>query len=209
MKVTKFTHSCLLVEDESASVLFDPGNFSWANGRFNLGAITKLDAIAITHNHADHCSVDFIKALLTQFPTAAVITNDEVKDNLEASGIQADFLPANQFLTPFSAPHATLPSGPGPKNMGYHFGSILSHPGDSLEFDQTRPVLALPYAAPWGSAAQAVAVCRQLKPQKVLPIHDWHLSEAGRQWYYDFLNQVLSADGIEFVPLSDGQPVQL
>jgi L-ascorbate metabolism protein UlaG (beta-lactamase superfamily) len=208
MRITKFTHSCLLAEGET-SVLFDPGDWSWHGGSFNLGAIAKLDAIAITHNHADHCTADFVKALLAQFPAAAVVTNDEVMATLKQAGIEADFVPSNSQLTPFSAPHAALPGGQPPKNMGYHFGEALSHPGDSHDFDETKPVLALPFVAPWGSTTAAVELCRKLKPQKVLPIHDWHLSADGRDWYYGFLGQVLSAEGIELVPLNDGQPVEL
>jgi L-ascorbate metabolism protein UlaG (beta-lactamase superfamily) len=209
MKVTKFTHSCLLVEDDETSVLFDPGNFSWNDGAFNLGEITKLDSIAITHNHPDHCSPDFIKALITQFPTANIVANDEVAGGLRQAGITTDFLPSNQNLTLFEAPHAALPSGQLSLNTGYHFKQWLSHPGDSLDFRQTKPVLALPITAPWGSPVQAVELSRRLKPQKVLPIHDWHLSEAGRGWYYDFLSKTLSADGIEFVSLTDSKPASL
>lgn len=208
MKLTKFTHSCLLVETEELSVMFDPG--AWSLGpSFDFGSMTKLDAIAITHNHVDHCSTDHIKQLLTQFPATKIVANDEVITTIKQAGVSADFLPSLPGLAPFTAPHAALPSGQVPQNSGYHFGEFLSHPGDSLEFDSTKPILALPYQAPWGSAAEAVALVRRLKPAKVVPIHDWHLSDEGRNWYYDFLTRTLADDGIEFVSLVNNKPTNL
>lgn len=209
MKVTKFTHACLWIQEGESSVIVDPGHWSWQDGQVELGVISKLDAIVITHNHADHCSADFIKALLTQFPTAKVIGNEEVVDTIKQAGIDADFLPSLPEVVPFEAAHAALPTGQVPLNTGFHLSGRLSHPGDSLDFNDAKPILALPYQAPWGSAAEAIELVRRLKPQMVLPIHDWHLSREGRDWYANFMTTVLSAEGIEFVALRDGEALEL
>ena len=49
MRLTKFGHSCLLVEEGGARVLLDPGSFS--DGFERLEGLT---AVCVTHQHADH-----------------------------------------------------------------------------------------------------------------------------------------------------------
>ena len=52
MKITKFVHSCILVETPERVGLFDPGVFS--ERAFNPETLQKLDDIIITHKHQDH-----------------------------------------------------------------------------------------------------------------------------------------------------------
>ena len=50
MKITKFGHSCLLVEEGGARILLDPGKYSILQNN-----VENVDAIVITHEHQDHC----------------------------------------------------------------------------------------------------------------------------------------------------------
>ncbi len=58
MKITKYTHSCLLVETPKKVALIDPGGFSWKSKELNIRKIERVDRILITHSHGDHMSVD-------------------------------------------------------------------------------------------------------------------------------------------------------
>ncbi len=71
MKITKFVHSCLLVEAEGKVILVDPGDFSWGSGTFDIVKLNQLDKIVITHEHSDHFCEPFVKALAEKFPAAA------------------------------------------------------------------------------------------------------------------------------------------
>ncbi|NLC97914.1 MAG: MBL fold metallo-hydrolase, partial [Actinomycetales bacterium] len=50
MLITRFGHSCVLVELEDARILIDPGIFS-SQEAFRL---KDLSAIVVTHQHPDH-----------------------------------------------------------------------------------------------------------------------------------------------------------
>jgi len=59
MELTHFGHSCLHVDIDGTTVLFDPGNFS-----HGFEGITGLSAILITHQHPDHADPARLPALV-------------------------------------------------------------------------------------------------------------------------------------------------
>lgn len=210
MKITKFTHSCLLVEmpaPVNRTVLFDPGVFS----TYDVDALEYLDDIVITHNHSDHYSVNNIKALVEKFPHVRITATPEIVDDLAAHDIQASS-EAPEGVEFFDSPHEQIrpffPNDP-PQEIGVHYLGKLTHPGDSHSFSETKDILALPVQAPWGSANAAVTLGLQLKPKYVLPIHDWHWNDAARQNSYENMEKAFQQAGITFVSLKHGEPVVL
>ena len=55
MQVTHFGHACVLVEQGTARILIDPGQ--WSDG---FGGLRDLDGILITHRHPDHLDVQAV-----------------------------------------------------------------------------------------------------------------------------------------------------
>jgi L-ascorbate metabolism protein UlaG (beta-lactamase superfamily) len=208
MKITKFVHSCLLVEmpaPENRTVLFDPGIMS--EQVLDINKLRYLDDIYITHIHSDHYSETLLRRLVEKFPDVRVTAPDEVVMQLEAAGITASSkLP--EGMVPLDAPHEELaPMGERPENRGVHYLDRLTHPGDSHSFNETKPILALPVTAPWGSLVSAAKLALTLQPKHVLPIHDWHWSDAARQNTYESLEKLFSSHDIVFHALQTGEPV--
>lgn len=208
MRVTKFVHSCLLVETPERTALFDPGGFSQA--ALDLGRLERLDDIFITHEHGDHFSPELVQRLVGKFPKVRITTTPPVVKQLAAAGIPASPRPADGSAL-FNSPHedvSPLFSQP-PEQIGIHYLGLLSHPGDSHSFTETKPVLALPVTAPWGSAIRAYQLAFQLKPRHVLPIHDWHWRDEARAASYDQFERILGVQGITFHKLETGRPVDI
>jgi len=79
LRVTYIGHATLLIEVGKLRLLTDP-NFDPALGKFlrrvsspgiPLGELPKLDAILLTHAHADHLSFDSLDALPSDVPLFA------------------------------------------------------------------------------------------------------------------------------------------
>lgn len=210
MKITKFVHSCLLVENADASgrvALFDPGVYSTVD----VNALERLDDIFITHSHGDHMDVDLIARLFHKFPDVRITTTAENVTTLEERGIKtATAQPegVNLFDSPHEVVRPYLDVDP-PQEIGVHYLDVLSHPGDSHSFTETKPVLALPVQAPWGSPVDATALGIKLKPKYIVPIHDWHWSDAGRASAYDFMEKAFAREGITFIKAVNGEPFEL
>jgi len=67
MKITKFGHSCLLVEEGAAHILIDPGAFSKG-----FEGLTGLSAVLVTHQHEDHSTVEALAKLRQNNPDVPI-----------------------------------------------------------------------------------------------------------------------------------------
>lgn len=207
MKITKYIHSCLVVETPDRVAVFDPGMFSAE--ALPVDSLPRLDDIFITHVHPDHCDPALIKRLVDTFPGVRITSNPEVIARLADEGITATD-EAPQGVSFFDSPHENVgPMYPQPKEFGFHYLDQLSHPGDSHSFKETKAILALPITAPWGATITALNLALNLAPAHVLPIHDWHWNEAARRDTYNNFERILGGQGITFHKLETGHPVEI
>ncbi|MCR4328447.1 MAG: MBL fold metallo-hydrolase [Patescibacteria group bacterium] len=201
MRITKFGHCCLLIEEKGLRILTDPGSFS--SGFENL---TDIHIILITHEHADHLHTESLKTVLQKNPNAKIITNTTVKSILEKEEITSTLLEHGQSSTEkeilFEAigeKHALIHTSiPQSQNTGYFINNRLFYPGDALT-NPERPVeiLALPVAGPWVTIGESIDYAITIKPVICFPVHDGNLKSPGIAHRLPTLT--LEPKGIRFV----------
>lgn len=207
LKVTKYGHSCVLVETEERVALFDPG--VWSD--LDVDSLERVDRILITHIHADHYKPELVKAVVAKFPEAKIVAHESIQKQMKEDGIEATMKDGTKCSCYFEAEHEAIPvPGAGvPHNNGFHFQDVFTTPGDSHSFSETKKVLALPIIAPWGSTTEAVNLALELKPEYVLPIHDWHYHEKGLTWLYGLLEKSFEGSGIKFLKPVNGEVIEI
>lgn len=201
MKITKFIHSCLLIEESGKKVLIDPGNYS--QEVLDISKIGYLSYLLITHEHQDHMYLPLIKEILKKFPDVKVISNQSVAGILGAEGISVS-TQGDGLIQIEEVPHEKVFGNIPPQNTLFRIAGKLTHPGDSYSFTSTTEVLALPVTAPWGSTTDAALLAEKLKPKVIVPIHDWHWNEKARQNMYKRLEDYFGSFGIKFMGLQTG-----
>ncbi len=204
--IQKLADSCVRVEIGGHSALVDPGFYAWEQNELDLTSMPAPDRLLVTHNHTDHLSIDFVQALVAAYPAMVIETNEEVAAVLGEAGISATTESAS-WTAQFTAPHEPTPMGSQPQNVGFVVGEVFAHAGDSFTFDTAPAVLALPLLPPWGSTTEAVEIAKRLKPQYIVPTHDWHLAERGKRWLYGMTKKVLADEDITVLPLADFETV--
>lgn len=210
MKITKLGHSCLLVEMSdpvNRTALFDPGTYS----PIDVDSVQYLDDIIITHGHNDHFDLELVKRLVQKFPEVHITAPSDVVTQLNDESIAATSA-TSEGITFFDSPHEAIRpyfDADPPEELGVHYLGKLTHPGDSHSFTETCEILALPVQAPWGSTVDAVRLALELKPTYIIPIHDWHWSDAARDSAYTTLERLFEQAGITFVEAVNGEPFVL
>jgi L-ascorbate metabolism protein UlaG (beta-lactamase superfamily) len=137
MRITKYIHSCILVEEAGHKLLFDPGEFSFMEGRVQPDLFKDVGTIAISHQHPDHVDVAALKQIVSQ-SQARVIANSQVAARLEKEGIAVTSLePGTQQVGGFTiqaiaAQHEPILAGELPQNTAYLVNGRLLNPGDSF-----------------------------------------------------------------------------
>ena len=212
MRLTKFGHSCLLVEEGGARVLLDPGSFS--EGFETLEGLT---AVCLTHQHVDHVDRERVRPLLDRNPGVRVVSDEGSAEALGEAGADVEVVHDGDELAlgglalrVVGRDHAAVhPEVPVVPNVGYLLGGRLFHPGDALTMPgEPVEVLAVPAGAPWLKLADAVDYLREVGPRVAVPVHEKVLSEVGISSHYRLLEQ-LGGPGTAFRVLDDGRPVEL
>jgi L-ascorbate metabolism protein UlaG (beta-lactamase superfamily) len=208
LTLTKFRHSCLLIEVGDARLLLDPGVFSTG-----FEGLTDLAAVLITHQHPDHLDAGRLGALLAANPGAQVFADHASAAQLADAGISATAVTAGQQVSAAGVPigvyggeHAQIAPGvPVPPNVGYAVDGRFAYSGDAYA-SPPEPVqtLAIPTAAPWLLAAECVGFLQRQRPESVVPVHEAMLAMTGV--YYGLYQRFAEEQGTAFRVIDDGQP---
>lgn len=209
MKITKYGQCCLLIEVDGKRILTDPGRFS-----VSQNAVTDIDLILITHEHADHLHSESLSVIVKNNPKAKIVSNSSVGKILEELGLTHEILEGIDsgekvgiLIEAHDGKHAEIFEEYGQvQNTGYFIGEKLFYPGDAYtEPNKPVDVLALPIAGPWCKSADAIAYALRVKPAKAFPVHDWLLNEDGIALTHGLFESQLGKGGVEFVRLLNNE----
>jgi len=212
MTIRKIGHCCLIVQTNGLTILTDPGAFS--DGQ---NALTGIDVVLITHEHADHFHIESLRAVLANNPSAQVITNSAVGKLLAEAGIAYTVLEGHDAtdvrgvrIEAFDAKHEEIFGEMGQvQNTGYFIADKLFYPGDAFcEPGKEVDVLALPVAGPWCRVRDAVRYALAVRPKRVFPVHDGMLQPGRIGSAHAAPAKVLAEQGIEFVAMMDGDELE-
>lgn len=186
MKITRYEQSCLLIEQGETRVLIDPGTpFTQKRDIAELG---KLDAVLITHEHADHFDQELCEKVsgdldiyVNESTSKHMVGNKKVVQSNQQINI------GELKITAIELPHCLMPDGSeGPQNIGYLINDIFFHPGDGIELDGLKvKYLALPITGPDVSMKRAFGFARQVSAQQAIAIH-YDLFGANPSLYSNF-----------------------
>jgi L-ascorbate metabolism protein UlaG (beta-lactamase superfamily) len=176
----RWTHSCVRLEAHGASLVIDPGLWSEPE------ALEGVDAVLLTHEHADHVDLDLVRACgrpvyaprgahlpgLASHPLDAGERYDVVGFEVETvGGTHARVLPDQETCA----------------NLGYVVDGVY-HPGDALAVAE-RPVatVLVPLQASWFKTAEGVGFLRAVDARRAFGIHDGQINhravDAIGHWY--------------------------
>jgi L-ascorbate metabolism protein UlaG (beta-lactamase superfamily) len=199
VKVTSLGHACLRVEVGGAQVLIDPGVFSPG-----FEEQSGLDAVLITHQHADHLDPQRIGALIAGNPSATVLCEAACVEILAGLGVEGTALAQGQTydlggvtVTGVGSTHAEIYREiPRIGNVGMLLRAdgepSLLHPGDSYaRAPEGVDLLAVPLSAPWSALKETIDFVRAVSPGRLFPVHDGTLSAPGRGMYVGQLSAFL------------------
>jgi L-ascorbate metabolism protein UlaG (beta-lactamase superfamily) len=202
MRISKYIHSCLLVEEGDDKILFDPGTFSFVEGKVSPATFKDVSTVVITHSHPDHVDIPSLKKILAN-SKASVVTNTEGKTALEKEQIQAivleegDYQTRNFTLHAIAATHEKILAPTLPQNTAYVVNDMLLNPGDSFASHLSTlkgiKALALPVMAPWTTDVEMAQFARTMAPQIVIPVHDGYVKDFFLKLRYDAFESYFSS----------------
>ena len=209
MKISKYIHSCILLEEGDEKLLIDPGLFSFVEEKVKPEDFAGIGTILITHEHVDHFYPEALKIILKNNPKAEILANTNISSALEKEGIgamkfESGELERGKFLIQaISAEHGIIPAAI-PPNSAFLINEEFLHPGDSLDsrlLELKVKTLALPISAPWLRLVDALAFAKALKPQELIPIHDGFVKDFFRERMYAMCENSLKESNISFQAL--------
>ena len=207
MKISKYLHSCLVFELDGYKLLFDPGNFTFAESLVKPEAFADVQAIVITHIHPDHFYLENIKNILA-INKAPIYTTAEVGRVLEKEKIKCTIWEDGiHYLGPFklqsiSVVHEPVLDNPIPQMMGFIINDKVLHPVDSMEdalLTHTGMELLIMVAmAPFAREIRIADFADRIRPKQILPVHDGYAKDFFIKQRYANYKNYFKKQGIVF-----------
>jgi len=212
MRLTKFEHAALLLEDSGKKLFVDPGSFTTP-----LTDTANTVAVVITHEHADHWTPEQLKRVLDMNPDAKIFAPEGVARaaaDFDVTVVHAgDVVEAEPFtLQFFGGTHAVIHlSIPTVDNLGVLINDQLYYAGDSFTIPEgiEVDVLAAPAGAPWMKVAEVMDYVLAVKPKRSFPTHEMVLSRAGKDMSNGRIAWATEQNGGEHFPLEPGDTIDL
>lgn len=215
MKLTKYGHACLALEEAGQRLIIDPGAFSP-----DFDDTHAVVGVVVTHAHGDHYSPEYLDAIFTANPEATLYTTQEVADEYARHRTSAHIVVVHNGQTETAGPFTLAFSGdlhalnhqslPPLHNTAVYVNDVFFYPGDSYTTPLTTPqVLAVPTNAPWMRASESMDYITQVKPARCFGTHDALLSDAGLNIYESHLQAAAKAAGTHYEVVRPGDTIEL
>jgi L-ascorbate metabolism protein UlaG (beta-lactamase superfamily) len=211
MRLTKFEHSCMILELADERLIIDPGMFTMPLGDFG-----DVVAVVITHEHGDHFTVEQLERIIDRNPEVVIYGPEGV---VAAAGEipvtvvkDGDVIEAGAFeLRFFGEKHAVIHSSiPVIDNVGVLVNGELYYAGDSFHVPPVAvTTLAAPAGAPWLKISEAMDYVLEVAPKRAFPVHEMVLSAAGKNLSHDRLTWAVEQGGGSFFVLEPGESLDL
>ncbi|MEO9140254.1 MAG: MBL fold metallo-hydrolase [Jatrophihabitans sp.] len=212
MRLTKFTHSCVRLDEGDRTLVFDPGVFSEVPA-----ALDGADAVLITHEHPDHLDVEQVRAAarrdsaLQIWAPASVAAELDLGDQVTVSEPGQGFEAAGFAVRTFGGQHALIhPSIPTIANVGYLVDDAVYHPGDSLIVPTAQvEVLLAPIHAPWSKTAEVIDFVVSVRAGRVVGIHDALLNDIGHGFVESLVGRIGGEHGSDYCSLAAAETLDV
>jgi L-ascorbate metabolism protein UlaG (beta-lactamase superfamily) len=210
MRISKYEHALLVVEQSAAQLVIDPGSYS------NLPELQNVVAVVFTHLHDDHTSLEHAQTISRNFPAVKMFGTQEVVEKLTGLDVQAVYHGDHYEVGPFQIDfygdlhqviHRSIPLV---QNVAVMINSRLYYPGDSYTFpEQSVEILACPTSAPWLRISDVIDFLDLIRPKKCFATHNALLSEQGHALQNNRVQQIVEKHAGEFRYLNVGESWQL
>jgi glyoxylase-like metal-dependent hydrolase (beta-lactamase superfamily II) len=163
MRLTKFTHACVRLDDGDRSLVIDPGGWG------DPGVLDGVDAVLVTHLHDDHIDYDRVVEHAKGDPALRIWTNAQAAEGFSPVADQVTVVePGERFsaggfdVRGYGGRHAAVhPDYPVVANTAYLVEGALYHPGDSFAVpDADVDTLLVPVHSGWMKTVLNLAVDR-------------------------------------------------
>jgi len=217
MQLTKFTHSCVRIDDDhDRRLVIDPGVYSEV-----AEALEGIDAVLLTHQHPDHVDAGALAGAATNNPDLRIWGPRDVIDQLAkvealdarltAIGPGESFIAGGLQVRTYGGQHALIHSSiPIVANVGYLVGEAVYDPGDSF----TVPTAAVhtvlvPVHAPWSKVSEVIDFTVAVRADRAFGVHDSLLTEIGRTMVEGHVSRIGAEFGVRFAHLTPRETVDL
>lgn len=186
MKLTKYVHACLVLEnDASNQLVIDPGSFSKLSDD-----LSRVVVVVITEEHGDHFGIDNVRKIVTANPDVAIFSTPVVTQKLAAENIACTAIDHDETiessgftLTFYPTPHAPVYGDSPCLSLPVRVDDYLFYSSDTF---RTIPdhveVVALPASGPWYKFSESVDQVKALSADRFILTHDIFNSEQGNTY---------------------------
>lgn len=209
MKLTKYEHACIVLEEQGRKLAIDPGSFTP-----QFGPLDNIAAVVVTHAHPDHFDAKHLSIIIQHNPGVHVFTTTEVASQFNHPAVHIVIPGQHRTVGPFDlhfngGTHAVIhPDTQTLQNIGVRVGDTFYYPGDSFTLPDTPVrVLAVPVNAPWAKVSESMDFIAAAQPKTCTPTHNGLLSKNGQTVYNNWLNQACQKHNTQFAPLQPGESI--
>ncbi len=204
----------MVLEIDGVRILTDPGYFT-AQAHTQ---VTGLDAILVTHEHADHFHIESLQALVLNNLEVKIVTNSSVAKLITEAGINNPVSVVGDgestqvkglLIEGFGKEHATIFETIGlVENTAYLVAQKFYFPGDNFHApERAVDVLALPVAGPWMKMSEAVHFAQRVGARVAFGVHDGMLVPSFRGFVGTAMK--LFVPNTQYISLVDGETREL
>lgn len=208
MKLTKYEHACLILDNDTSKLVIDPGCFTKLPED-----LTGVSCLVITEEHVDHFDIDNVQKVLDQNPELKILTTQAVNAQLSEAGINSSVIEGEQTteeggysLNFYETPHAPVYKTSPCRSLSVKVDDYLFYPSDSYNvIEDEVEILALPTSGPWHKLEEAIDFANSIKSQKMLVTHNALYSNEGQMVANNFIKANIADRSREYIYLKPGE----